>query len=135
MGVIKKYLKKKIGSILMLFLLVQSCTVYRAAPVNLEKAYKSNLKTRVVTNQNHVIKFKRIDYEDGKYYGVKKKRGKILKVMINEDNIEKVNIKDKAKSTLVSILVPIVIAVPVYYILKPSFEWKSDKLLSFEGSL
>ena len=108
-------------SILVVF---QSCTVYKSKPVTLEQAAKKEIKTKVETNNGVKIKFKHIGFEDGSYYGLKKNKDRMA---LNEKHINNIKIKDKALSTIVTIVLPVAIIVGVgALIFKDGFVWKDD---------
>ena len=89
-------------------ILLQGCTVYRSANVTLEEASRAETVVRVTTNENKKIKYDRIGFENDHYYGLNYKTGDDLKVRLDENNINKIQVKDKTGSVLLS-LSPIVI--------------------------
>ena len=108
MKTIKEQFKSVALSLSMLILL-QGCTVYKSASVTLDEASKSETKVKVVTKSNEKLKFKRIGVENGKYYGVRKVDGKMMKLILNTDTIKSIKEKDKTLSTVLSIGIPVVI--------------------------
>ena len=107
-----KTLKKQLKIVALFFsalILLQGCTVYKSANVTLEEASKAEIQARVKTNDNQTQKFKRIGFENGQYYGVKKINGDIIKTQINEQKIKRVQLKDKTASTIIPIAVPVII--------------------------
>jgi hypothetical protein len=95
--------------ILALIIMLQSCTVYKSTNVSLEQASKNEVKTKVVTSSNEKLKFKFIENKEGTYYGVKKVKGNIVKMPLNEQNIKKVVLKDKTMSLILTIAIPLVL--------------------------
>jgi len=79
MKTIKKQIKP-VALILGLLILLQSCVAYKSTSVSLEEAVRSGKKTKIETKINEYLKFQRISFEDGKYYGVKKVKGEIVKI-------------------------------------------------------
>ena len=55
------------------------------------------------------MKYKNVEAENGIYYGLMKYENSWVKTPINEDNIDKVQVKDKTLSTVLSIAIPLVI--------------------------
>ena len=78
-----------------MLILLQGCTVYKSSSVTLEEASKSETKVIVKENNSKAIKFDRIEVVDGKYVGVKKFKGDIIKMVLDEDNIIRISIKNK----------------------------------------
>lgn len=110
MKIIKKQIKT-IALILSMLILFQGCTVYKSANVSLDQASKADIKTKVSTKDGEKLKFERIGVEDEKYYGVRKVKGELIKVPLNEDYIEYVKLKDKTTSTILTIALPVAIIV------------------------
>ena len=92
-------------------ILLQGCTVYKSVPISLEQAVQNESKVRVRTNSNEKLKFNRIGFEDGKYFGVKKSNNVIVKTPLDQNFINIINEKDKTGSTILSIAIPLVIIV------------------------
>jgi len=94
-------------------MLLQGCTVYKSANVTLEEAVKSENRIKVKTKYNQTLKFKRIEVENGHYYGLKYIYGKMIKTQIVKENVEKIQLKDKTLSTILSIGIPPIIIIGV----------------------
>lgn len=113
---IMKTIKKRLRPIalfLTALLLFQSCVVYHKTPTTLEKASQEHIKTRVLNANGETAKYNYISHEHGRYYGVHKdfdERGKLIKTLLNEQEITKITTKNKSASTWVTVGV---IAVPV----------------------
>jgi hypothetical protein len=88
-------------------ILLQGCTVYKSTSVSLDEALKAEIQTRVKTNYNQTLKFKRIGFEDGQYYGVKKINGEMIKTHIDEQKVEKVQLKDESLSVFITVVFPL----------------------------
>jgi len=108
MKTIKTHLKT-VALIFASLILFQGCTVYKSTAVSLDEAAKSDTKVKVVTNDNQTLKFKRVGFENDYYYGEVNFKNTWIKTRINEDNIVKIQLKDKSLSTILSIGIPIVI--------------------------
>ena len=108
MKTIDKYLKV-VALFFATFILFQGCTVYKSASVSLDEASKSNTKVRVKTFDNQSLKFDRIEVTNNKIIGVKINNGERSITLIEKDNIEKIQLKDKATSTILSIGIPVVV--------------------------
>lgn len=104
-----------------LLILFQGCTVYQKAGITLDEAYQANDKVRVETTVGEKLKFKYIDFDDGVYYGIKNKKGEIIKLPLDSNNIDRVKIKDRTGSTILTIALPIVIIGIVVLLVADSF--------------
>ena len=92
------HIKKRVSVISWLFILLiflQGCVVYQKKPVTLERAFQEGLKTKVVTDSGNTFKFKRIGFEDGKFYGVMISNGEITKVSLQENELSKIILKNE----------------------------------------
>ena len=119
-----KTIKKQIKSLTFIFsmlILFQSCTAYKAMPISLEKASNIESKVKVVTKTNQPLKFKRIAFENGNYFGLKKQKGVITKVPLNEKWIKEIKEKDKTKSAILTIVFPIVFIAAAAFIFRDAF--------------
>jgi PBP1b-binding outer membrane lipoprotein LpoB len=120
MKTIKTHLKA-VAYVLTLLILFEGCTVYKSTPVTLKDAYKANTKVEVKTNDNQTQKYDRIEFEDGKYYGVKKpyyrsnypehKKLELIKTPIDPNNMEHIKIKDETASKIITFGPPIILFV------------------------
>ena len=90
-------------------ILLQGCTVYKSANVTLEEAVRAETVVRVKTNENKTVKYDRVSLENNKYYGLLQFRGEQVKTLINEVDIERVQIKDKTWTALLTFVAPIVL--------------------------
>lgn len=95
---------KLIVSLFVLIILFQSCIAYKSISVTLEQSVKENVKTKIKTNDGKNIKFKYITSENDIYFGVNKKNGELVKVELNENQIKKVRVKNKALSIFLNVL-------------------------------
>ena len=100
---------KSVALILSMLILLQGCTVYKSANVTLEEAVKADTKVRVRTNDHQTLKFKNIEVENGIYYGLMNFKNRWVKTQINEDNIEKLQVKDKRLSSIITFGIPVII--------------------------
>lgn len=88
-------------SILILF---QSCvTVYKSGSITLEEANDRHIKTKVVTKSGEKLKFKNIEFKNGIYYGIKKKKRQIIRILLDQEAISEIKIKNRTLSTIVNI--------------------------------
>lgn len=85
-------------------MLLQSCTVYKTPSVTLDEASKSNSEVRVKTIDNQSLKFDRIQVTDNKVYGSSIINREMIITTIEKDNIEKIQLKDKTRSTILTIV-------------------------------
>ena len=93
---------------LAVLMLLQGCTVYKSANVTLDEAVKSHTKVRVKTFDNKSLKFDRIEVANNEIHGIN--NGKQIITTVKRNNIEKIQLKDKTMSTILSIAIPVVIA-------------------------
>ena len=100
---------KAVALFFSVLILLQGCTVYKSANVTLEEAAKSETKVIVKENNSKAIMFDRIEVEDGKYVGVKKFKGDIIKMVLDEDNLIRISLKNKGMSTILTAAIPIVL--------------------------
>lgn len=108
-----KALKKWFKIIALFFtalILLQGCVVYQNTSVSLEQAVQEQKPAKVNTIPNETYYFKQIGIEDGLFYGLKKVKGESVKIPIDNNEVYKVFLHSKSKSTWATIAV---IAVPV----------------------
>ena len=60
----------------------------------MEEAAEERTKVRIKTNNDKTQKYLKVWSENDKYYGIQKIRGEQVKTLINQENIERVQIKD-----------------------------------------
>jgi len=124
----KTALHSKFPPFFIVFLiLIQSCTVYHSASVDIEEAVKSHNKVKIKTNSKEIYRFKNIIEKDNLYYGIAKanrnskipypKNGKVEKYSKNLfayplelKKINRIYTKNRELSTILSIGIPLVIA-------------------------
>ena len=88
---------------------LQGCTVYKSANVTLDEAVRADTKVRIKTNDNQTLRFKNVGVENGNFYGLFNYKNEWVKTQINENNIDKVQLKNKVGSTILNIFVPLAI--------------------------
>ncbi|MFH4967755.1 hypothetical protein V8G61_06065 [Gaetbulibacter sp. M240] len=118
-----KRLKKFIKSLAILFsilIFIQSCTVYKAAPSSLSQASKAHARSKVVNQEGEVSKFKFITEENGSFYGIKRSKGTLIKVKLNENHLKSIKTKDKTMSIMLTIVVSITVIIGLHSIVKNS---------------
>ena len=119
-----KTIKKQINSIaliLSVLILLQGCTVYKSVPVSLEQAANSETKVKVLTNSNEKLIFKRIGVENGSYYGVKKVKRNMVKIPLDKKMLNKINVKDKTMSIILSVGIPIALLLGAGFVFDNNF--------------
>ena len=90
-----------------LLILIQSCTVYKSANVTLSEAAKSNLNVKITTDSGKIVRFKRVEFsDDGKFYGFV---NNTRKFWINTNQVQKVQLKNNKKETMILIGVSAVV--------------------------
>jgi hypothetical protein len=118
----------KIASLLLASLmLIQGCTIYKSSSASLEEASISETKIKVKTNFKKTYHFQSIVFEDGSYYGIKTFKGKIVKIRLDENYLEKVLIKSNQKSTIYTIAAPLILIGLVFLTASHRFESRGIK--------
>jgi hypothetical protein len=99
--------------LLVFALLLQSCTVYKKTPVSISEAAATNYKVLITKTNDTIVKYKKIELTDGKYYGITKEgKGKIEKTPLNLSEIKTIRVLDKSASTALTVgilAVPLVV--------------------------
>ncbi len=113
---------------LLMLIFAHSCSVYKNKPVSLREASQQKIKVKVKTKYDKNLIFKRIEKVGDTYYGVTKKRGEFIKTKLEENSINKIEIKDKTMSTIFTIALPIGIITGLAFILQDSFKWKNNSV-------
>ena len=117
MKTLKKYIKP-ISLLFIVILIFQGCIVYKSKPVTLDKAVKANTQVKIKTKNNKTIKFKKIVFEEGSYYGVNNfykddpfdvSKKVEIKTPIEVNIIESVKVKNKSMSTILPFATPIIL--------------------------
>ena len=106
-----KNLNKQFRLIVLLFtllILTQSCRVYQHKSVTLDEAVKEQKRVKMKMKDKKVYKFKRIEYEKDVFFGIKKVRGKLVKIPINANEIEKLRLHNKTLSVVYGIGITVV---------------------------
>ena len=91
-------------------ILLQGCTVYKSANVTIDEAVKADNKVRIEKRNGERLKYYRVvELNDGNYYGKLKIKGLFNNILIDEDSIDKIQIKDQSTSTILTVAIPVVI--------------------------
>ncbi|MEH6535236.1 MAG: hypothetical protein V7719_02500 [Psychroserpens sp.] len=99
---------KKIKPLALIFcflIFFQSCSVYKPTYLTLEQLSETDGKVMIKTNDKSALKFKQIEFIDGRYYGVKKNSSK--RILIFEKDIESIELRDKKASIRKTLIVSI----------------------------
>ena len=108
MKTIKKKQIKGCALFLLLLMLIQSCTVYKSTSVTLGEAVEADTRVKIKKRNGEKLKYYRINQgKDGNYYGDIKVKRVHHNVLINEDEIQKIQIKDKTTSTILTVAIPV----------------------------
>lgn len=107
--------KTKFVCVFLVFvILLQSCTVYKKAPVSISEASTTNHKVLIIKNDDTKLELKKIELVDGVYYGfIDEDRGIVI-IPLNESTIKTIRIIDKSASTLLStgiVVIPLAIII------------------------
>jgi hypothetical protein len=107
-------------SVLILF---QGCTVYQSVNVTLDEAVRADNKVRIEKRNGEEVKYYRVvKFNDGNYYGKIKVNGMFDNLLIDENNIVKVQIKDQKTSTILTVAIPVVIIGVIIVVIAKSLE-------------
>jgi hypothetical protein len=94
----------KITSLLLaIIFLFQGCHAYKSTPISLDEASRTNSRVKIITTENKRIVFRKIEKTDLSYYGFKKEKEKIIRVLLNEKDIRKIKAENKTLSTILTI--------------------------------
>ncbi len=96
---------KLISLLLSVLILFQSCRVYRHKPVSLDEAVVAQKRVKIKTEEGKTLKFKKVVFEDGKFYGVNKNRGEIEKTILSSGDLDKVRLHNKTMSIVYGIII------------------------------
>ena len=105
---------------------LSSCSVYYSKTATMDEAIQSDDKVKVITSTNDTYKFKKLQRENDKIYGVIKKGStkaenlmdqgliedfdkKYGKLLLSEITINDIYLKNKGASTAVTVAIPVVI--------------------------
>ncbi len=83
--------------------LLQSCVAYQNTPVSLVEAEQSKKRVKIKTNSNQTYRFEQIVLDQEQFYGLKKEKGEMVRIVISDYN--EVFLQSKSKSTWTSIAV------------------------------
>ncbi|TRX02417.1 hypothetical protein [Flavobacterium gawalongense] len=97
---LKNLKSKTVCFLLVIALILQSCSVYKKTPVTLDEAVTADRKVLVVKVDNTKLKFIRIEQIDGIYYGRIKTRGGIEKIPLTESDLKTIRVLDKTATTM-----------------------------------
>jgi len=78
---------------IIMFLSLPSCTMLKAYKLKsdtLNQAIKEEKTIEVVTNENKILKLKKIGIEAGKFFGLERIKGKMKKMLLNINDIKMV---------------------------------------------
>ena len=119
---IMKNLKNQFRLISLFFtilILLQSCRVYHRDSVSLQQAIKEEKRVKIKTVDNKILKFKRVIYEDGRYYGIKPSTFmyKIYKIPLDESYIRSIRMHNKTLSVIYGVGFTLVIILIGAYVL------------------
>jgi hypothetical protein len=107
--------KHKIFSVLFIVeLMLQSCSIYKKPPANLNEAARANARSVVVKTDNSKQEFIRITQVDNEYYGEVKTISGTKKVLLSETDIKSIRVLDKTATTLTNLGI---IVIPVAAVL------------------
>ena len=135
MKTIRKHLKL-IALFFSFTFLLQSCKVYQTKTVTVDEAIQSSKRVKINTFRNDTYKFEELRKDDGKLYGITKKKSgtakdlsfqgyeenansKYVKILLPDTIVKEVYLQNKTMSTVISIAVPLLIIIGVLAIIQP----------------
>ncbi len=104
---LKNLKTKTVCFLLVIALILQSCSVYKRTSVTLDEAVTADRKILVVNTDNKKLKFIRIEQIDGMYYGHIKTKGKIEKIPLTESDLKTIRVLDKTATTIGNVAIVI----------------------------
>lgn len=124
MKTIREYLKL-VSLFLMFLITLQSCSVYHSKTASVDEAIRSDNKVKVITSSDDIYKFKKLQKESDQIYGVIKKgsstaerlydqgiikdnKSKYVNLLLPENTIKEIHLKNKSLSTVLTIAIPVV---------------------------
>ena len=100
---------KFIGTLLSILILFQSCRVYHATSVTLKQAVMEEKRVKVRMKNMEKFRFQRIGFESGQFYGVKRIKGKIVRIPLSQEEIGYIKLHNKTWSVIYGIITGVVI--------------------------
>jgi hypothetical protein len=91
--------------LLSVMVLLHGCSVYYKKPITLEKAAQEGKPVKVETNYQKTYKFERIEYKEGKFYGIQFYR-RNLGIELLEEYITSIKLYNRTMSTILSVSIP-----------------------------
>jgi len=122
---IMKTLKKQLrltALVLTSLIILQSCRVYHRDSVSLQQAIKEEKRVKIKTADNKTLKFKKIIYAEGGYYGIKHSTFKyeIHKMPLDQSKLQSVRMHNKSLSIIYGVGLSVVIIIIGGYIIAVS---------------
>lgn len=116
------FLKKQsrlVTFFLVVLIFLQSCRVYHRESVTLNQAVKEEKRVKIKTTNNKTLKFKKIVYEEGKYYGIKPYtfKDKFHKVQLDQNDLKTVRLHNQTLSIILGIISGIAITLTIAVVL------------------
>jgi len=93
--------------------------------------HQNNTKVRLKTFDNQSLKFDRIEVSNNKFFGIKKNSGDRSIVLIEKDNIEKIQVKDKSASMILTITYPLIVVTAILLIVSSNIDYANGGLDQF----
>ena len=117
---------KLVSILLLIVFLFQNCVVYHSKTTTLDEAVHSGQRVKIITKNSNTYKFKSLQKKDGQLVGLLKKNSSTVKkfdtfqdtikykhhfvpVLISENSIKEIHLKNKTLSTILSIGIPVTI--------------------------
>ena len=91
----------KISLVFAILILLQSCSIYRNKNISIEEAAQSEKRVRIKTKDDETLKFKKILFLDGAYYGVKATYKGEERILLQPDSLLRIQPQNKGLSILV----------------------------------
>lgn len=111
-----------VAVLLSIVLLLQSCKVYRSETATIDDALRFSKNIKVVSATNEIYKFKSLQEEDGKIYGIVNKNSKtakklanqivtnnnprsLVKIFLLKENIKEIYLQNKSMTTIGNVFI------------------------------
>lgn len=103
-----------ISVVLTCLMLFQSCRVYQRKQVSLDKAVAEKKRVKIKTRDGKKLKFKKIVLDGNAYYGLKKVKGKEVRIPLKTNSLKSIRLHNKTLSIIYSTGIGFVAATIIY---------------------
>ena len=97
-------MRKIISLLIAIAMILQSCSSYKFDRSNFDTAISKNVKVKATKSNGKIYIIKKIEKIDGVYYGEVDSGKGFEKLIISEDDFEKIQLYDKGTSIFLNVL-------------------------------